>query len=1366
MKKSFAAIVVAAALVSGAQSVLAASTVLYTEDWGSTNGGRSFAAVGWTGVVASPANPPYVGFYSAGGANDANTGAALPTETMYFTGMPAGQTGMFYTTAGAGNGGGGDTAFTAIDPTQFQSVTLSVEGNTHGAGSSDYFAVQVGGAWYVSVTPLGGSSTSYPQFALASTVFTPQAGAWNQLTIGANSVTIGSVATANLNGVITGIGIVQVGPGGWDFNEIIVSAAPSPIVYTEDWGTTNGGRSFSAVGWTGVVASPANPPYVGFYSAGGANDANTGAALPTETMYFTGMPAAQTGMFYTTAGAGNGGGGDSAFNPIDPTQHTGLTLSVEGNTHAAGSSDYFAVQVGGAWYVSATALNGSSTGYPQFALASTPYTTTASAWKQLTINANSVTIGSTASADLAGPITGIGIVQVGPGGWDFNEIIVSATVPQNITPPLKTLYSEDFGTATFNATGVAAAATTDVGWSTSGIAYTGMYAAPGSIDPVTGATFPPPPVGNVNGTNNAFYASLDSASSTGIFYTTDTNGASTDGTSSFSDINPANYPGGIVLNAESEFNSATRASNYFAVKVGGQWYVSKSPNTNNALGNPIFLQNSLVYTNPASAWNTLSFAEGGVNAAGPVSIGSQAAANLSGPITGIGVVVVGDPNYAGGTTGYGINYASVSVTTPLVNTGSTAPIIDAAGFSQVAYAGGTASFAVDAFVGSPVSYMWTFAPSGGGSAVVNNGFTGTGSFVSGAASSVLTISNISSADAGTYSVQVSNAHGSDDSTNYTTNTLTVVALPGDVLYAETFPVVGPFAVGESPSAVGWTEAVAGSDNPNRLDGAGSLFAYETAATTIGFFTSTTSDTPGLSGLPFPTINPSSHSFLSFRANIADPTASTAGSIYFAVEMAGGKWYASSSALQLAANPRTTNVYGLQFDPSAQQWNNITISPSAVTIGSQASANLTGNIIGAGLVFSFTGTSNQYFVTSFAMVTDPTPPVLASFPSQPYVPYSQTIYTGAGASFSFTEAGSLPLTNRWQFNDNGTSLTDGVQSDGSIISGSQTTFLTIQNASATDAGAYDAYVSNPAGTQSFNTYPGSIYGPPTLTVQAPPLGLIYNEAFPLYQETTVNQPFSIIGWTNQSDVPTRLYELGTPATALVGNAAAYAYEGTETNSLFYASTTSDTGFSGLPFIAFDPANYPANSIQFTTSMEAGNASYTNVSASFAVQQGGQWYAMATPIEPASSSASLSTSAFTGLGPQTYSPLASQWKTVTLVGTAGVVVGGAPAHNLSGPITAAGLLFQHFGTSGGDLNYNLFNIQAVGSGSLIGGVNIGAASNGVATVTWIGNAAVQLQSATTLTGPNNWHNVNGTVGQHSYRVSTTSPTTTFYRLVQHP
>ncbi len=119
-------------------------------------------------------------------------------------------------------------------------------------------------------------------------------------------------------------------------------------------------------------------------------------------------------------------------------------------------------------------------------------------------------------------------------------------------------------------------------------------------------------------TNNAAYASLDSASYIGVLYTTDTNGAGTEGDSAFTDINPASYNGDIVFNAEVQYNNFPilgSATSYFAVQmgavagVGGNWYVSTTPFASDVFY-PGFASNSLAFNPDANNWDTLAFQGG------------------------------------------------------------------------------------------------------------------------------------------------------------------------------------------------------------------------------------------------------------------------------------------------------------------------------------------------------------------------------------------------------------------------------------------------------------------------------------------------------------------------------------------------------------------------------------------------------------------------------------------------------------------------------------------------------------------------------------------------------------------------------------
>jgi hypothetical protein len=911
------------------------------------------------------------------------------------------------------------------------------------------------------------------------------------------------------------------------------------------------------------------------------------------------------------------------------------------------------------------------------------------------------------------------------------------------------LYEQDFGAA-YAATGNPVAGTLpSIGWTALGGQYTGTYNQGGSsFDIVSGITL----------SNRPCYVSSSIASDAAIIYTTDGAGSGTNGTAAFTAFDPSTNAG-LAFNVFSQTsnpnNVVGQVSNYFAIQIGGNWYVSTTPMTNTVTSGNTFALNSLVFNPAAGNWNNLTLS------GPPIVVGGPAGALPAGLITGIGIV----QTWAAALNGTpGFNYQNYRLTRTYPASGpGVAPVVNGWGRSQTNYAGAGVSFTVNASIGTtPLTYSWSL---NGGPPLVN-GATGNGSTIYGATSSQLTISNIQPADAGIYSATVANGAGSDtDLSHGATNYLAVLTPGPELLYSELFPFIGPFETGQSLNGVGWRATISAARSPNRVDERGDTYAYESSARSMAFYTGTNLDT-GVSGLAFPPggINPANYPFVSFRATYGaiNTGGATPGNalVYFAVEMSGGHWFVSRSANLLAGAPAaTTNSYGLAFSSDNTQWNTLTIGSTSVTVGTTAAPGaLNGNIYGVGLVFVYTGPS-LYEISSVSLVTNSTPPVPPSFPSLPNVPYPQTVYAGGGASFSFTEAGTPPFTNHWDFNQSGVFLVDGPTASGSVISGSGTTFLTLQNVSSADAGGYRGVVSNPGGVNTTDT---GAFGVTPLTVVDPPLGLIYSESFPLYAAPNGNQPLSIIGWTNQSDNPNRIFKIGA---ASVGAGAAYAYQGTTTNSLFYAGTESETGFSGLPFIAFDPANYPSGSIGFSASFASGNAAYINASASIAVRIEGQWYVNATPIVPTNGVVPL-TAAYATIGPQIYDPAASNWQVVTLAGTAGVIVGGPAPQNLSGPITAAGLLFRHYGTAGGSINYNGFTIQATGStgANLIGGVNISPVLSGAATLTWVGNPSVKLRSTGSLSPPVTWTDVPNTLGAHS--ITVTANGQRYYRLTGPP
>jgi hypothetical protein len=88
------------------------------------------------------------------------------------------------------------------------------------------------------------------------------------------------------------------------------------------------------------------------------------------------------------------------------------------------------------------------------------------------------------------------------------------------------------------------------------------------------------------------------------------------------------------------------------------------------------------------------------------------------------------------------------------------------------------------------------------------------------------------------------------------------------------------------------------------------------------------------------------------------------------------------------------------------------------------------------------------------------------------PTNRLALLGSGATFVATASGSVPLAYQWQFN--GTNLTDGPR-----IAGSGTNTLSLTNLSFADAGAYQLFVSNSFGAITSLVAALSVAGPPVI-----------------------------------------------------------------------------------------------------------------------------------------------------------------------------------------------------------------------------------------------------------------------------------------------
>src|SRR5262249_36102552 len=159
-----------------------------------------------------------------------------------------------------------------------------------------------------------------------------------------------------------------------------------------------------------------------------------------------------------------------------------------------------------------------------------------------------------------------------------------------------------------------------------------------------------------------------------------------------------------------------------------------------------------------------------------VTIGPVASPNLSAPITGIGVVELP----TGPSTAFpNFNELAITAFVPNPTPPTPAAIAAAAVSPQIPFVGGGASFAITATGTKPLTYIWQ-----------TNGVTiHDGGRYSGTSTNTLTITNINTDDGlVSYSVIVTNLGGAATNSGLA---LTVNPLPNGLLYAETFPYLGP-----------------------------------------------------------------------------------------------------------------------------------------------------------------------------------------------------------------------------------------------------------------------------------------------------------------------------------------------------------------------------------------------------------------------------------------------------------------------------------------------------------------------------------------------------------------------------------------------
>ena len=376
-----------------------------------------------------------------------------------------------------------------------------------------------------------------------------------------------------------------------------------------------------------------------------------------------------------------------------------------------------------------------------------------------------------------------------------------------------------------------------------------------------------------------------------------------------------------------------------------------------------------------------------------------------------------------------------------VNAVTIAPTIATQPTSQSATAGGSVTFSVSANGSAPFNYQWRK----NGSAIV------------GATSATLNFANVQTADAGSYSVVVTNGAGSVTSTNATLTVDAVTIAPtiatqptsqsatagGSVTFSVSANGSAPFNYQwrkNGSAIVGATSATLNFANVQTAD-AGSYSVVVTNGAGSVTSTNATLTVDAVTIVPTIATQPTSQS------------ATVGGSVTLSVSANGSapfnyQWRKDGAAISGATNGTLT----LSSVQSADAGSYTVVVTNSAGSATSTAATLTVNIV----------------------ATISTPPV------------SRTVDAGTTTTFTVVATGAAPFSYQWR-------------KDGTAISGATNGTLTLSSVQSTDAGNYTVVITNSAGSTTSSAA--------TLAVTIPNPGRLINLSV-LAPLTTAGDTFTL------------------------------------------------------------------------------------------------------------------------------------------------------------------------------------------------------------------------------------------------------------------
>jgi hypothetical protein len=424
------------------------------------------------------------------------------------------------------------------------------------------------------------------------------------------------------------------------------------------------------------------------------------------------------------------------------------------------------------------------------------------------------------------------------------------------------------------------------------------------------------------------------------------------------------------------------------------------------------------------------------NAIGGATATSYTRTNAQSATAGNYTVVV--TNGFGGVTSA---IATLTVTPP-----GTPPAINTQPEAQTVTAGQNATFSVGASGTAPLNYQWRF----------------NGTPIGGATGTSYTRTNAQSADAGNYTVIVTNSYGSVTSAVATltvnspllSDTFTRANIAPWIQRAGTWSITNSALAGTSPNDYGNAY----------YDATG--WADYTVSARIGFPTNA-----GYGGGIGGRLNPISGAHY---AAWVYPGSSTGGAFIELIKFSGWTTW-SGTPMQKVTLPNVGTA--MHTVAMTMNGNNINISFDGTTL-----INVTDNNFGALPPFTAGGISVDMYAYSLLVDDVTVTSVGSSAPAITSQPQSRTNVAGSTATFSVSATGAAPLNYHWRFN-------------GTAIGGATGSSYSRDNVQSVDAGNYTVVLSNAFGSVTSAVVTLAIAFPPSVVSQ------------PLSQTLTVGQTAS-------------------------------------------------------------------------------------------------------------------------------------------------------------------------------------------------------------------------------------------------------------------